>query len=336
MKKYLVVLTMLFIFVGCGSSSVSSDGVGLSVKINSDNSQLVEGESITFDANVTGSDGVIDYEWTEGNDTLGTESSLTKDDFTVGSHTIVINVFNSGESATDSITVNVSEFLVNLASTKSIYNLDENITLDSNVTGTLGSVVTYSWADSWTKVDNSIEDKNLTENDAKIIDGVFGVGKHSVTVTVDSDGSKKSDSVDFTLYDLNVTTVSDDGVVIQASKNLMWVSDSDTSKEACLAVKNDGNYTISETFCENLTFAGSMDWRKPKTSEVVAFVKDTVAVDILPAYYAPCKLLIGANDTNGSNEAIVTRYGAGLSDFGELGAVIPVKYNIGLRCVRDN
>jgi hypothetical protein len=79
-----------------------------------------------------------------------------------------------------------------------------------------------------------------------------------------------------------------------------------------------------------------MDWRKPKTSEVVAFVKDTVDVGILPAYYAPCKILIGVNDTNGSDEAIVTRYGVGLFGFGELGAVIPVKFNIGLRCVRDN
>ncbi len=50
--------------------------------------------------------------WLENNDTLGTDATLTKNDFTLGTHNIVLKIANNGKTASDSKMIKVSQFLV--------------------------------------------------------------------------------------------------------------------------------------------------------------------------------------------------------------------------------
>lgn len=152
-------------------------------------------------------------------------------------------------------------------------------------------------------------------------------------------GNQKN-AADFSNFEPKTLGARKDKVLVQKDKNLMWINDADKSKKACLAVKNDTGYNIAQAFCENLTFAGFTDWRTPNSTEMVDFVEKTNKANIQTAYYAPCKLLMATDYTNPlvdpyGNVAVITRYGK-KAGFGNIGDVAHVKYNIGLRCVRDN
>ncbi len=350
LNKGLMVLIMVLTFVGCGSSGSSGDTQEeLSVKVTVDKSEIAEGQSVTFDSNVTGAVGDVVYTWLENNDTLGTQKSLTKSDFSVGPHVIVLNVENSGKTVSDRKTITVSKFLLNLTSSESKYKkdygIDENITFDANVTGSLESTPVYTWTRDGVEVQDA--------NSSQLSIDDFNTSLHNVFVNVSVNGIEQNASVDFNVSDftdLNFTTVSGGDVIIQTvsmGQNLMWVSDMDKTKKACLAIHHDKpeEITESQTFCSSLNFAGfNSDWRKPTVSEVTNFITTTISANILPAYYAPCKLLIGTD--GGTDQAIITRYGQGkLGNAGDtFGTVSSVqtdsntskRKNVGLRCVRDN
>jgi hypothetical protein len=135
----------------------------------------------------------------------------------------------------------------------------------------------------------------------------------------------------------------EDKIIIDKSKKLMWVNERDISKKACLAIHKDipDTYEKSKGFCAALTHAGFSDWRDPRKDEMVNFIKRTNAVHILPGYEAPCKALL-ARDVNASdsNQTIETSISTRFDTVLEIGTVsplvLPLTSNIGLRCVRDN
>ncbi len=128
----------------------------------------------------------------------------------------------------------------------------------------------------------------------------------------------------------------DDRVIVDTSKNLMWVNESRRSKKACLAIHStsDTDYNESKTFCANLNFAGFTDWRDPTTAELADFVKETTKAYLLPGYEAPCKRLL-ATEQNGTRYAVSTRFDSKHAIGTESLLEIPITSNIGLRCVRE-
>ncbi len=127
-----------------------------------------------------------------------------------------------------------------------------------------------------------------------------------------------------------------DKVMVDTSKHLMWVNESISHKNACLAIHVDTDgYNTSKTFCSQLNFAGFNDWRDPTTEELSNFVVKTNEAYILPGYKAPCKALL-ARDANGSETSVSTRFDTS-KPVGTASALkVPLTANIGLRCVRDN
>jgi hypothetical protein len=252
---------------------------------------------------------------------------------------IVYGCGSSGSSLDDNKTNPSTDkndtFSVKLSTAQNSYTTEDNVTIKTVITGET-TFPTYAWIKDGVSLADTTSELNVTD---------FNASKHTVTVIVSSDGVDKNDTIvinvsNYNDFDTRVLSTRKDEVLVQKSKNLMWVSDENETKKACLAVKNDGNYTIAQTFCEDLTFAGNSDWRKPTVTELVDFIKDTGAANILPAYYAPCKLLIGTDSTNSladtnGNVAVVTRYGVN-ANFGTLGDIQKVRYNIGLRCVRSS
>ena len=152
-------------------------------------------------------------------------------------------------------------------------------------------------------------------------------------------------AVDNSTGEFTLSTIGDNsvGVIVDTTKHLMWISEHDASKKACLAVHafKDAAKTIlaedynkSKGFCSALNdkFPSDTVWRDPTAAELENFVKRTNAVHILPGYEAPCKAVL-ARDANGSETAISTRFDS-TKTVGSKRAFEPYKYNIGLRCVR--
>ncbi len=142
---------------------------------------------------------------------------------------------------------------------------------------------------------------------------------------------------DFQLQELNGEAK--DRVIVDTSKNLMWVNESNKSKLACLAIHFDkpAEYNSSQTFCAALDHANFTDWRDPTPAEVSDFIlRTTNDAHILPGYEAPCKkLLARTRDANGTivtEKEVYTRYNG--SQLGEIGDLNITTSNIGLRCVR--
>ena len=137
-------------------------------------------------------------------------------------------------------------------------------------------------------------------------------------------------------FSINEVGATKDRVIVDSSKNLMWVNAYDKSKHACLAIHTDkpAEYDTSKGFCEALNHAGFTNWRAPSAAELTNFVKRTNAVHILPGYEAPCKALL-ARESNGTETAISTRFDKS-QPVGSNKAFVFGSYNIGLRCVRPN
>ena len=104
--KHTIVLT-----ITDDNNNSDTDSVVITVKTTltadaGEDQTVMEGESVTLDASgSTDNSGTINkWEWKEGDTILSTQESFTKDDFSVGVHTIVLTVGDSNDD-TDSDTV---------------------------------------------------------------------------------------------------------------------------------------------------------------------------------------------------------------------------------------
>jgi hypothetical protein len=333
--KGLFVLSSFVFLAGCGSSN--SVDKSWDLKLTSDKSKITLGSDVKLDTNITGyKDSNITYIWKDGNTTLtDTTASVTLSNLGLGVHHISANVTNTGttKSALKDIEV-VDKFFVTINAAKSTFGIDENVTLDANITGFAGNNPTYTWK----------EGAVVLGNQAQFKKDDFNKSEHHVVVIVSDGDTNRSDSFDFNVSDFTnfekqTLSARKDEVLFQKTENLMWVSDMNKSKEACLAIhKNiEAEYNASKTFCQDLHFAGfDNGWRKPTVGEIQSFITQTIEANILPAYYAPCKFLIGVD---GTQQVILTRYGQKFG-FGTAGDVngtfetVRQTQNIGLRCVR--
>jgi hypothetical protein len=349
MKRYIVALVVL-LFVGCGSTNTNTNTnttKDLSVKIEADRSELVDGQSVTLEAKVTGEKESLTYIWSENNNTFGSSSTVTRKNFSLGKHEIDLKVSDGKKTVTAKKTITVSEFLLTLQDSKinhsikhgeTNYDVSENVVLEAKIVG-LAQADTYTW-----------KEKNNTISTTSKLDKKFSVGSHSVTVEARVNNLVKSASFDFNVsdwsnFDTKILSLREDKVLVDKEKKLMWVSDSDESKKACLAV-HEGNLSVakplSQNFCKGIEFGGfeKGSWRVPTPNELSNFIKETVKANILPAYYQPCNILFA--DENGVSKVVATRYGVKEDIDGsivnisaKLGDIIDYRTHYGIRCVKS-
>jgi len=332
MLKKLFVLSSVLFFVGCGDSE-KVDTKSWSLSLNSDKTKITYATDVLLKTDIRGyKDDIIKYTWKDGNKKLEEQkANITLSNLEVGKHHIVVEVLNAGELKIASKDIIVEDIF-------SVSITDDDETLYANVTENAGDNLKYSWK----------EEDEVLGNQSELSKGVFSTSLHHVELIVtNSNGIERNASFDFNISDFTnfetrTLSTREDGVLIQTDKNLTWVSDMDDTKEACLAIhvgnKDDSNK--EPTFCQNLEFAGYHNWRKPSVIEIQNFITTTIEANILPAYYAPCKFLIGV-DSNSIEQVVITRYGqkVGFGDAGDINGTyedVRKDKNIGLRCVRSN
>ena len=165
-------------------------------------------EMVTLDGSGSSDpDGSISvYEWTEGATALGTGAVLNVS-LAAGTHTITLTVTdNIGASAGDTVVVDVNQPpTANAGLDQSANDADgtnsETVTLDGSASSDLdGTIDTYEWAEGATPLGSTV---SITES--------FGVGTHTVTLTVtDDDGATDSNDVVVTVF-ANQTPTADPG-----------------------------------------------------------------------------------------------------------------------------
>lgn len=227
--------------------------------------------------------------------------------------------------------------MVDINKGKTNYGTTENIMLEASIEGSV-TVDTYTWKEGDTVLSTTSK-----------LDKKFSVGHHIVILEVAANNHIQTATFEFDILGSTFVTKKlgqrEDVVMLDTTYNLMWVNDKNESKEACLAV-HEVNLAVaqplSQNFCKNIEFGGfpKGSWRAPTPSELSNFIKQTVAADILPAYYQECNLLFA--DENGSSKVIATRYGVANDIDGsvvnisaKLGEIINYRTHYGIRCVRD-
>ena len=253
----------------------------------------------------------------------------------------VVDVDNTITDTEFKISLKNNKFNHNTEGGKVTYRVNELVSLEVKVSDQV-NVDSYTWKEG---------DKVI--GTASKLDREFSLGSHAITVDVAANNSVKSLSFIFYVSDeayfvTKKLGAREDEVLVDTTYNLMWVSDSDESKEACLAV-HEANLTkaktLSQNFCKNIDFGefpvGS--WRAPTPNELSSFIIETVKADILPAYYKECNILFA--DENGSSKVVTTRYGVkneieildgdpGSSRNAKLGEALVFRTHYGIRCVR--
>ena len=159
---------------------------------------VTDGTAVTLNGNGSNdSDGsIVSYEWKENGTTLSTNSSFTKSNFTVGTHTIALTVTdNDGLTGSDTVTVTVDAASVSAPTANA--GADQTVTEGTAVTlngngssDSDGSIVSYEWKENGTTLSTN---SSFTKSD-------FAVGTHTITLTVtDNDGLTGSDTVTVTV-----------------------------------------------------------------------------------------------------------------------------------------
>jgi len=157
---------------------------------------VFEGNEVSLNANLSNDDGYISsYVWTENDIILSSESSFSKNDFTVGEHIITLTVTdNQGVSTTDTLIVRVDGLttapLAN-AGVDQVINYGESITLSGvNSVDSDGVIEKYEWS----------ENASIVSTNLAFSTSTLSVGVHILTLTVtDNDNLTATDTVNITV-----------------------------------------------------------------------------------------------------------------------------------------
>jgi RHS repeat-associated protein len=181
----------------------------LPVAVAGDDQLVPEGELVTLDASESSdSDGeIVEYVWTETGSVLSNQKIFSKNDFSIGTHTIELRVVdNLGASSVDEVIVTIIEKQNNL---KPVANagLDRtvaegnSITLDASASyDPEGSNLSYKWGDERNIL--------LSESASFTLNGIApGVHTYDVFV-IDDQGLESTDSVTITVEEKQFNTLS--------------------------------------------------------------------------------------------------------------------------------
>ena len=255
-----------------------------------------EGSVISFNASGSSdSDGSIaSYAWKEGSVLLSTAQSFTKNDFTVGTHTVTLAVTDD-DGATGSTTVTVTvNAIPNVAPTAvasaTPTTTTEGSVISFNASGSSdsdGSITSYEWKEGSVVLSTA---ESFTKSD-------FTVGTHTVTLTVTDDyGATHSDDVSITIESSVATSVllkktgqttsfytGDDGyyqkgvtpsysraneVITDHITGLQW-QDNEVVEKRWTNPFDSGD--TAAAYCSNLSLDGG-GWRLPTIKELQSIV----------------------------------------------------------------
>ena len=181
------------------------DSMGISLTVNiispTEAAFALSGEDIYFDVEFENSSGSVNFIWKDGTDIISAEQSfdISPLDFGVGIYDITVEIEDNESTASDIIAITITnDFFVNITfpTNGEDFNLDNSIYFNALAGNNIGSV-NYDWdVDDGTYIKTG--EKDFTENAS-----VFGVGIHTVEVTaIDiSNGTEKTDTIDFTIVD---------------------------------------------------------------------------------------------------------------------------------------
>jgi len=144
---------------------------------------------------------IVSYEWKEGNQVLGNESTLIKK-FSIGEHSIILTIKdNDGEIDTQAIIINVGRVdnilpIANAGEDQTMVlggkiDLDASKSRDSD-----GEIISYKWNyNEWHSRSSSSPELSFTPS-------IDAIGTYIFTLTVrDNDGSTATDTITVTVID---------------------------------------------------------------------------------------------------------------------------------------
>jgi subtilisin len=151
-------------------------------------------EIVTLDgSNSFDPDGVIiSYAWSDNGNPLGTGQILT-DNFTIGTHTVILTVTDDdGQTDTDKVVVTINANdppVADAGSDQTLSDADgdgaESVILNgSDSFDPDGTIVSYAWTEDGSPLGTG-----------SIITYNFGIGVHTVTLTVEDDGGQTDNDV---------------------------------------------------------------------------------------------------------------------------------------------
>ena len=284
---------------------------------------IIKGDSVTLSGSGADVDGTIaSYEWKNGSTVLSTNDSFSKNDFTVGVHTLKLTVKdNNGAIGSDKVIITVNEQAVeNQAPTANaaVNNIsapigvaivfNANTSSDSD-----GNIIAFEW-----KLGDTVlsTEESFSKSD-------FTVGTHTVVLKVtDNEGATATDSIEVTIK--NPATDTTPPVITLIGEETINLTVGDTYIEpGATAVDNkDGDIPptlVAVTGAVNAAVAGTYivkynfsDVAENAATEVTRTVIVTAAVivDTTP----PVITLSGATSVNLTVGGTYTDAGATASD----------------------
>ncbi|MFK5976750.1 MAG: PKD domain-containing protein [Sulfurovum sp.] len=173
------------------SFDFTADALVTTADAGADQSKIF-GATISLDGSGS-ADGIGDglsYEWSENGNVINSSESFSKNNLTVGTHTITLTVTDSaGTSDSDTVTIIITPPPIADAGANQNANLGDSVTLDGS--GSTGDGLKYSWRDITTNqqlVTNSNSSSFQTSN--------LSNGTHTIRLTItDSSGEQDTDEV---------------------------------------------------------------------------------------------------------------------------------------------
>ena len=230
-----------------------------------------KGESITFDASKSKDrDGkIVSYIWKEGDKTLSEKSTFTKDDFSIGMHTIILTITDDdGAVSSDKMLITVVEKEIINKNKKPTAKAGEDQRIEEGKTVSFdaskskdsdGKIVTYEWKEGKSILSKK---KTFTKDD-------FSIGIHTIILSIsDNDGAISSDKILITVVEKepinkNKKPTSKAGEDQRIEEGKIVTFDASKSKDS------DGKIVAYE-------------WKEKKTilSKKITFTKDDFPVGI--------------------------------------------------------
>jgi len=202
-----------------------------------DDQTAYENYDVTLDASLSTDNGSIEsYTWNENGNVISTEITFSKNDFTIGTHTITLTVTdNEGHTDTDEVIVTImGENIAPIAEAgdnqtvlvNTIVIFDASASSDSN-----GYITDYSW-----NYNGNIVSTNSTYS-------IVGlpIGTHTITLTVtDNEGATDTDSFTLFVNEAPVANAGADQIIIE--NNSVTLNGS---------ASTDNGFIVSYTWTEN-------------------------------------------------------------------------------------
>ena len=156
-----------------------------------------EQSTVYFDGTLSSDidDDIVSYEWKEGSSILSSTSKFSKNDFSIGTHTITLTVTDElGASSEDNVTVtlNPNQLPTVNAGNDLTMQVQDSITLSASATDSDGSIVSYEWKKGNTVLSNS--------SSFSYTPTAIGNDMLSITV-VDNLGATASDEINITVQE---------------------------------------------------------------------------------------------------------------------------------------